>query len=148
MERHWWKTIIYIVALTLAHSLAAHPGNKSIPIPPKKKLHSTTHAQLQAVDKVTGTFSSITVAVGKSTFYKDLKIRLKYCGKSDQFSEPEGTAFLKIHQKVGEQTFKPLFSGWMFASSPAIHTLENHPRYSLWLTKCINLQKTSRSIEK
>jgi len=33
---------------------------------------------------------------------------------------------------------RKLFSGWMFASSPVLSTLTNHPRYNIWLVKCRN----------
>ncbi len=30
---------------------------------------------------------------------------------------------------------RPLFGGWMFASSPGLHGVE-HPIYDVWLTDC------------
>ena len=31
----------------------------------------------------------------------------------------------------------PRFSGWMFASSPALSALD-HPRYDVWVVSCSN----------
>ena len=41
-------------------------------------------------------------------------------------------AFLKIRD-VRETS--PRFSGWMFASSPALSALD-HPRYDVWVVSC------------
>jgi len=31
---------------------------------------------------------------------------------------------------------KPVFKGWMIASSPALNALD-HPRYDVWVLRCI-----------
>jgi hypothetical protein len=35
-----------------------------------------------------------------------------------------------------------LFTGWMFASSPALSALE-HPVYDLWVLDCVNASSSS-----
>lgn len=135
-----WSLPVILLAVC---ALYAHPHyspripteNVQQKTPPK----TTKYAQLQAVDKVTGTFSSITIPLDKPFKFNDLRIRLQYCIKPDPFAQPEHKAFLKIeHSPNTNNQYIQVFSGWMFSSSPAINTLENHPRYSLWLTKCIN----------
>lgn len=102
---------------------------------------NTTYAELQWVDKFTGKFKLIYAKVGETTTYEHLKIHLEVCRKSASFEPPESKAFLTIWEHPKEELPRKLFSGWMLASSPALSTLTNHPRYNLWLLKCTNKAK-------
>lgn len=99
---------------------------------------NTTYAQLQWVDKVTGRFKLIQAKVGKTISYQTLKIKVNVCRHSAPFEAPESKSFMTIWEYPIDGLPKKLFSGWMFASSPVLSTLENHPRYNVWLIKCTN----------
>ena len=99
---------------------------------------NTTYAQLQWVDKVTGRFKLIQAKVGKTTSYENLKINVNVCRQSAPYEAPESKSFMTIWEYPKEGFPKKLFSGWMFASSPVLSTLVNHPRYNVWLIKCTN----------
>jgi hypothetical protein len=99
---------------------------------------NTTYAQLQWVDKVTGRFKLIQAKVGKTITYQTLKINVNVCRQSAPFEAPESKSFMTIWEYPIEGLPKKLFSGWMFASSPVLSTLVNHPRYNVWLVKCTN----------
>lgn len=99
---------------------------------------NSDYAQLQWVDKVTGKFQSLYVKVGKPITYQRLKINVSICRNSAPFEPPEAKAYMTIWEYPKEELPRKLFSGWMFASSPALSTLVNHPRYNLWLIKCTN----------
>jgi hypothetical protein len=101
----------------------------------------TEYAQLQGVDKVTGRFQVINAKVGEVTQYQRLKIKVSICRKSAPFEPPESKAFMTIWEYPTEELPKKLFSGWMFASSPALSTLVNHARYNIWLIKCTHNMK-------
>jgi hypothetical protein len=107
-------------------------------------LLNTQYAQLQWVDKVTGRFKLIDAKIGKTTPCGRLKIKVDVCRKSAPFAPPESKSFMTIweHPKNGHK--KKLFSGWMFASSPAVSTLLNHPRYNVWLVKCSDEKTKSK----
>lgn len=149
------KSLLLLLSFLTGYSITLSFGHPTYSPPTKKKNaehstpSSTTHAQLQAVDKVTGTFSQIVAPLGKSFYFNDLKIQLHHCAKPGPFSQPEHKAFLKIDQpSKNTPPYETVFSGWMFSSSPAANTLENHPRYNIWLSKCVNLkrkQKTTNS---
>ena len=49
----------------------------------------------------------------------------------------ESAAFLEIVEAREGEAPQRLFSGWMFASSPALSALEN-PIYDLWVLDCKN----------
>lgn len=92
-------------------------------------------AVLQGLDKITARISTINVAVGQTVSFGSLQITLKACDKHPPEETPESAAFLQIiEQKEGEAPVTR-FSGWMFASSPALSAME-HPVYDLWVLDC------------
>jgi hypothetical protein len=94
-------------------------------------------ALLQGLDKITARISTIEVAVGETVTFGSLQITLRSCDKRPPEETPESAAFLQVvEQKPGEQPVTR-FSGWMFASSPALSAME-HPVYDLWVLDCEN----------
>ncbi len=90
---------------------------------------------LRGLDKVTARISRIEAPIGRPVRFGTLKIRARFCKKRPPEETPETTAFLDIIDvKPGEAPL-PLFSGWMFASSPALSALE-HPVYDVWVIDC------------
>jgi hypothetical protein len=99
-------------------------------------------AVLQGLDKITARISTIKVAVGETVNFGSLQITLRACDKKPPEETPESAAFLQIvEQKPGEQPVTR-FSGWMFASSPALSAME-HPVYDLWVLDCANKGDTA-----
>ena len=99
---------------------------------------NTQYAQLQWVDKVTGRFKLIDAKIGKTISCGQLKINVAVCRQSAPFAPPESKSFMTIWEYPKNGLPRKLFSGWMFASSPVLSTLVNHPRYNVWLVKCSN----------
>jgi hypothetical protein len=94
-------------------------------------------AVLQGLDKITARISTIKVAVGETVNFGSLQITVQACDKHPPEETPESAAFLQVvEQKPGEQPVTR-FSGWMFASSPALSAME-HPVYDLWVLDCEN----------
>ena len=67
--------------------------------------------------------------------FGSLEITPRTCSKRPPEETPEVTAFLEISDLKADGTKKKLFSGWMFASSPALSALE-HPVYDVWVIDC------------
>lgn len=104
---------------------------------------------LRALDKVTATTEDFTVKVGEDLHYGSLDIKVKHCEKKPPEEPPEIYAFLQIFDArtdgKGENVEeKKLFSGWMFASSPALSALE-HPVYDVWVLDCLTPEAKSTS---
>ena len=96
---------------------------------------------LQALDKITARVSRITVPVGSTVTFGSLQITARACDKHPPEETPESSAFLQIVEvKPGEAPVSR-FSGWMFASSPALSAME-HPVYDIWVLDCINADST------
>ncbi len=100
---------------------------------------------LRALDKVTATTEDYTVIVGNSLKYGSLEIKVQHCEKRPPEETPEVFAFLQITDALtdghgGEREAVKLFSGWMFASSPALSALD-HPVYDIWVLDCITTKR-------
>ncbi len=97
-------------------------------------------AELQLLDKITARISTKSVPVGGGTEFGTLELRVHYCAYRPPEEPPENVAFIIIFdngyaEKKPKEGQKVLFSGWMFASSPAISGLE-HPVYDVTLLSC------------
>jgi hypothetical protein len=92
-------------------------------------------AVLQGLDKITARVSEIEAPVGKTVTFGGLAITVRDCEKNPPEDQPESAAFLQIDEvRPGEVNIRR-FSGWMFAQSPAISSLEN-PVYDVILLDC------------
>lgn len=89
---------------------------------------------LRGLDNLNGTAQDITVRSGGTVRYGHLEITAETCRVPRETPTADAFAFLKIRD-VREQA--PRFSGWMFASSPALSALD-HPRYDVWVVSCSN----------
>jgi hypothetical protein len=93
-------------------------------------------ALLQGLDKITARVSNFDAPVGAPVHFGTLSIRVRDCEKNPPEETPESAAFVEIDEmRPGEKVAKRLFSGWMFASSPALSALE-HPVYDIVLLDC------------
>jgi hypothetical protein len=92
-------------------------------------------ALLQGLDKITARVSQFEAPVGTPVRFGTLSIRVRDCEKNPPEEEPESAAFLEIDEvRPGEANLR-VFSGWMFASSPALSALE-HPVYDVNVLDC------------
>jgi len=92
-------------------------------------------AVLQGLDKITARITTIDAPVGEPVRFGTLQILVKRCYKRPPEETPETTAFLEIEERRPGDPANTLFSGWMFASSPAVSALE-HPVYDVWVIDC------------
>ena len=91
-------------------------------------------AVLQALDKVTARIKQLIVHVGQTGKFGTLSILVDACRKAPPEDPPEAAAFLKITDGKSDQTVTA-FSGWMFASSPALSAMD-HPVYDISVVDC------------
>jgi len=99
-------------------------------------------AVLQGLDKVTARVSTFDAPVDEPVRFGSLEITARSCQKRPPEETPESAAFLEIRDiKPGEAPVS-VFTGWMFASSPALNALE-HPVYDVWVIDCKNESSSS-----
>lgn len=118
---------------------ATQPAQPQLPVPdPQQTFESFPIAVLQGLDKPNARVQKIELPVGKEGSFGPLGLKVKACKKTPPEETPEAVAFLEIEDtRVKDVRAAQLFSGWMFASSPALSALE-HPTYDVWLLDCKN----------
>jgi hypothetical protein len=96
-------------------------------------------AVLQGLDKVTARISPVRAPLEVPTSFGTLEIVAHTCRETPPTEPPESAAFLEIRElppaSDPDEPPTELFSGWMFASSPAVSGLE-HPVYDVWVVDC------------
>ncbi len=95
-----------------------------------------TGAVLQGLDKVTARVSEIEAPLHRLVRFGTLEIIVRACQKTPPEEPPESVAFLEIRDAKPGEAPVALFTGWMFASSPALSALE-HPVYDIWVLDCL-----------
>lgn len=89
-------------------------------------------AILRGLDKTGGTISDIELATGETVQFGRLTVTLGECRFPSGNPSGDAYAYLVIRSDTSE---RPIFEGWMIASSPALNALD-HPRYDLWVIRC------------
>ena len=105
--------------------------SEAVPVPTAP----TTVAVLQGLDKVTARISTFDAPIGQVVHFGTLEITAHACSKTPPEEAPEAAAFLEIWEAKPGEPRKEEFTGWMFASSPALSALE-HPVYDVWVLDC------------
>ena len=94
---------------------------------------------IQGLDKITARIKTFEVDVGQTHKFGMLDIFVERCVFSKPIFKPESLAFIKIKDN-SDRLSEVKFSGWMFASSPALNALEN-PVYDISILACKNVDK-------
>jgi len=113
-----------IVVIFLTTSAVAFLQEELVPV-----------VSLGALNKITAKLETINVGRNETVKFGTLEITMRDCSSNPPEETPESVAFLEVTDlgHVGEPT--NIFSGWMFASSPAVSPLE-HAVYDVWVTDC------------
>lgn len=114
------------------------PSIREQPAPPPPAPVAAPNAfgvVLGGLDKIAARTAKFEVSLGKSISYNTLIITAHTCKTRPPEEPPESAAFLDIEERRPDGTQEKLFSGWMFASSPALNALE-HPIYDVWVVSC------------
>jgi hypothetical protein len=116
-----------------------------VAVPALAEMTAEPVALLEGLDKITARVSKFEARVDNPVRFGTLSIRVRDCEKNPPEETPESAAFIEIDEKrPGEDKAKRLFSGWMFASSPALSALE-HPVYDVILLDCKAASGSPRS---
>lgn len=125
-----------LAALLAAPAAAQAPGG-----PPAYSI-----AVLQTLDKVTGRVRTVETPIEQTLRLGTLDIMVRTCRKRPPEETPESAAFLEIREIKPGETPRTLFTGWMFASSPAVSALE-HPVYDVWVKDCAGRRESASGAE-
>ncbi len=116
---------------------------------------ATAHAEmedypsikLQALDKSTARTITFEAEVGSTIEYGRLFIKIQACRKAPALETPESAAFIQVWEVPPESKKSDwVFSGWMYASSPALSAMD-HPVYDVWVLDCLGKSKETIAFE-
>jgi len=96
---------------------------------------------MRGLDKVTARTVDFEIPIGEEYQFGSLTILPHYCRERPPEETPETFVFVEIYERraddggIIEDGGEQIFSGWMFASNPALNPLE-HPVYDVWPIDC------------
>ncbi len=92
-------------------------------------------AEFAGIDKITGRITTFDVYVNETVQFGALQVTPKVCYSRDETEAQKIDAFIEVDEITLDRKIRRIFSGWMFADSPALNAVE-HPIYDVWLTGC------------
>ena len=92
-------------------------------------------AVFAALDKVTARISRLDVKLNETTTFGALKVTPRACYSRPPTEPPKTATFLEVDEIMLDGKVNRIFTGWMFAESPALNPLE-HAVFDIWLTEC------------
>lgn len=93
-------------------------------------------AKLQYLDKVTARTTTFEAEIGATMNFGSLYVKVQSCQKSSPVDQPESAAFLQVWEGGEDKSSEWVYSGWMFASSPGLSSMD-HPVYDVWVLDCV-----------
>ena len=101
----------------------------------KACLEDLDYRKTRGLDKTTARVSEMSVPVGKPFRFGALEVVVRACMARPPEEPPESTAFLDVKEIKPSGEKEKVFTGWVFASTPALNAMQ-HPIYDVWLIKC------------
>lgn len=92
-------------------------------------------AEFAGIDKITGRITSFDVYIDETVQFGALQVTPKVCYSRDESEAQKIDAFIEVDEITLDRKIRRIFSGWMFADSPALNAVE-HAIYDVWLTGC------------
>ena len=92
--------------------------------------------KLRSLDKITARTVTFDVKVGSTVKFGDVFIKVQSCRKAPEIEKPESASFLQVWEIDKDNEANWIFSGWMFASSPGLSSMD-HPIYDVWVLDCL-----------
>jgi len=98
-------------------------------------------AAFAGLDKITGRITRFDVYIDETVLFGALELTPRACYSHPLTEAQRVSAFVEVDQRSLTGTSKRIFTGWMFADSPALNAVD-HAVYDVWLVEC----KTSTEI--
>ena len=115
------------LALLVAASLMATPA--------AAETISNPIAAFSGLDKITGRITNFDVYVDETVQFGALQITPRVCYTRPPTETQRTSVFLEVDQVSLKGGTQRVFTGWMFADSPALNAID-HPVYDIWLVDC------------
>lgn len=92
-------------------------------------------AQFDGLDKITGRVTSFDVYIDETVQFGALQITPRACYTRPETETQRTSVFVEVDQVSLKGEAKRIFTGWMFADSPALNAVDNAV-YDIWLVDC------------
>ncbi|MEO6012925.1 MAG: DUF2155 domain-containing protein [Devosia sp.] len=87
------------------------------------------------LDKITGRITNFDVYIDETVQFGALQITPRVCYTRPATETQRTSVFLEVDQVSLKGGSQRIFTGWMFADSPALNAID-HPVYDIWLVDC------------
>jgi hypothetical protein len=93
-------------------------------------------AVIGLLNKRNGIVRDLTLRPGQAVRYKDAIVRLRACEASPPWeAEPLTGAFVQLDIRQTDNSWRRVFSGWLYKESPSLNVVE-HQVYDVWPKSC------------
>jgi hypothetical protein len=92
-------------------------------------------ASFSGLDKITGRITSFDVYIDETVQFGALQITPRVCYTRPPTETQRTSVFVEVDQVSLKGGATRIFTGWMFADSPALNAVD-HPVYDIWLVDC------------
>jgi hypothetical protein len=92
-------------------------------------------ASFSGLDKITGRITNFDVYIDETVQFGALQITPRACYTRPPTETQRTSVFLEVDQVDLKGGVNRIFTGWMFADSPALNAID-HPVYDIWLVDC------------
>lgn len=92
-------------------------------------------AVFTGLDKITGRITVFDVYIDETVQFGSLQLTPRACYSRPSSEAQSVTAFVQVDEVSLQATVERVFSGWMFADSPALNAVDNAV-YDVWLVDC------------
>ncbi len=93
-------------------------------------------AQFSGLDKITGRITQFDVYIDETVQFGALQITPRACYTRPATETQRTTVFVEVDQVNLRGSIARVFTGWMFADSPALNAID-HAVYDIWLVDCV-----------
>jgi hypothetical protein len=92
-------------------------------------------ASFSGLDKITGRITKFDVYVDETVQFGALQITPRVCYTRPPTETQRTSVFVEVDQVSLKGQISRLFTGWMFADSPALNAID-HAVYDIWIEDC------------
>ena len=92
-------------------------------------------AQFSGLDKITGRITTFDVYIDETVQFGALQITPRACYTRPPTETQRTSVFVEVDQVSLNGKIDRIFTGWMFADSPALNAID-HAVYDIWLLDC------------
>ena len=92
-------------------------------------------ASFSGLDKITGRITNFDVYIDETVQFGALQITPRVCYTRPPTETQRTSVFVEVDQVSLKGGTQRIFTGWMFADSPALNAID-HPVYDIWLVDC------------